>query len=138
LQAEDPPRWLVKLAGGVLSWFGIGAAAFFAWACYKAFSLPGPVHIAVFALIGASALLAVFCITVGWRLFMNRPNRHGSALGPLSWRILGSLFGLAGLAMLGFAVLGRDMPADITSIAVFSGGGTLFFAYWCFMLAARR
>jgi hypothetical protein len=138
LAAEEPPRWLVKLAGGVLSWFGVGAAAFFVWTCYKAFSLPGPVHIAVFVLIGVSALLAVFCLTVGWRLFMNRPNRHGSALGPLSWRVIGALFGLCGTAMLGFALLRWDMPGNIVWIAVFSGGGCLVFAYWCFMLAARK
>jgi hypothetical protein len=128
---------MVKIAGGVLLWFGVGAAALFAWSSYKALSLPGPVHIAVFALIGVAGALAVFCIAVGWRLFLNRPNRHGSALGPVAWRILGALFGMAGAAMLGFALLRGDAPAEIRSIAVFSGGGCLLFSYWCFVLTRR-
>lgn len=136
---EAPPRWLVKVAGGVLAWFGVAAAAFSIWGAYKALTLPGPVHIAVFALIGASAMLAVFCLTVGWRLYLNRPNRHGSALGPSSWRIIGTLFGLCGAAMLGFAALRIAAgPAEIVSIAIFAGGGCLFFAYWCFQLARSK
>lgn len=128
---------MVKLAGGVLAWFGVGAAFLFFWMVYKALSLPGPVHAAVYGMLGLSALLAFFCLTVGWRLYLNRPNRHGSSLGPTGWRVLGALFGLAGVAMLGFAALLPYATVDVRSLTALSGAGCLVFCYWSFRLARR-
>lgn len=128
---------MVKVAGGVLSWFGIGAAALSIWVAYKALSLPGRVDTFILALIGASAVLAVFCLTVGWRLYLNRPNRHGSALGPLGWRIVGTVLGIAGCALLGLMAARSDAPVDVLSALFVSAVGCLVFCYWCFLLARR-
>lgn len=129
---------MVKLAGGVLAWFGVGAAFLFFWMLYKALSLPGRAHAAVYGMLGLSALLACFCLTVGWRLYLNRPNRHGSSLGPAGWQVLGALFGLAGVAMLGFAVLLPYATLEVRSLTAISGAGCLLFCFWSFRLARRR
>ena len=42
--------------------------------------------------IAALAALAAFLLPVGFRLLLNRINRHGSILGPLGWFAAGSVF----------------------------------------------
>jgi hypothetical protein len=97
-----PPRWLAKFCGGVLLWFGVAAMALPVWFLYGLATHDRPIALGAVILVGAFVIVAAFCLAVGWRLFLNRPNRYDSILSPLGWRFLGTVL----LALMFVAVVG--------------------------------
>ena len=131
---------LAKVIGGVMLWIGVAAFGLLVWASYKLMLLDRRPEFGAFVLLDVFAIIGTYCALVGWRLFLNRPNRFGSILGPVGWRILGGTFGLSAIAFLIFAVaLLRDVNAsqDILAITVTSVASCAVFSHWCF-LSARR
>jgi hypothetical protein len=128
-----------KIIGGVMLWIGVAFVALFVWASYKILLLRRPPEFGMVALLGALAVLAAFCSLVGWRLFLNRPNRFGSILTPLGWRILGAMFGVFTIGFLLFWImLIRDgASTDLMVIAVISIASSALFCHWC-LSAARQ
>jgi hypothetical protein len=95
---SDPSgRFLLRLAGAVLSWAGIGLLALMLWSIEAA--VFGDARFGLGAGIFCATLLIVgtFCVATGFRMFLNRPNRYGSILSPRGWSILGIVFGLVGI-----------------------------------------
>ena len=138
--AEQPVHpWGAKLVGGVMLWIGVAAIALLAFFSYKALALK-PVPLGAFVVLAVLLALGAFFLVVGWRLFLNRPNRYGSILGPAGWRVLGAvLFILLALAACGLLIFMRSAEFDyaaacalLVSIGVFSA-----LCFWCFRLARR-
>lgn len=128
-----------KVIGGVMLWIGVAFFALFAWASYKIMVLNRAPDYWAFVLLGVFALLATFCSLVGWRLFLNQPNRFGSILSPLGWRILGGVFGVLATAfVIVSVVLLRDgTSSDVLVMAVTSVASCAVFCHWC-LLTARQ
>lgn len=129
-----------KVIGGVLLWVGVAFSGLFVWAAHAVVILGRPLNAFALVMLGVFAVVATFSVLVGWRLFLNRPNRYGSILSPTSWRVLGTMFGAMGAAGLIISVvLLRDgLSSDE---ALISGIAAAVFCamlcHWCF-LAARR
>ena len=100
------PAWAAKLVGGVLLWIAVAALAFLVWTAHAILWLETPVSTLVLVLVAIVFLIGLFCLCVGWRLFLNRPNRYRSILGPTGWRILGVIFALT-LPLVMFAIVAK-------------------------------
>ena len=116
-----------RLIGLVAGTIGIAAMALAGWASFKVYPLehraPG------FVVIGAFLVIGVFFLLVGWRLLLNRPNRYGSILSPVGWRVLGSLFAF----FVGTMTLTLDTILKVAAPVI----GSAIFSYWCFRSARR-
>jgi hypothetical protein len=108
---------------------GLAFIALFVWASYKVAVLARTPEVGAFVVLAVFATLAAFCSLVGWRLF--RPNKYGSVLAPVGWRILGSVFAATALLILVVGV--RFQALDVLSGVVFSGT----FSWWCFVRAQQ-
>lgn len=129
-----------KIVGGVMLWIGVVFVGLFIWASYKIMSLNRTPQLGAFLVLGAFAILAVFCSMIGWRLFLNRPNRFGSLLSPLGWRILGIMFGILAVAFSTFfvVVLLRDSAStELLVTAVTSVASCAIFSHWCWSAAQQ-
>ncbi len=124
-----------RLIGLVAGLIGIAAVALAGWASYKVYPLehraPGLVVMGIFLVIG------VFFLLVGWRLLLNRPNRYGSILSPVGWRVLGSLFAVVGIGLFAFFVGTMTLALDTISTMAVAVIGSAIFSYWCFRSASR-
>jgi len=129
-----------KVIGGVMLWIGVAAFGLLIWASYKLTLLDRHPELGAFVFLAVIAVVGAFCALVGWRLFLNRPNRFGSILGPVGWRILGGMFAMSTVAFLifGFALLREnDFPGDMLATFVTAIVGAAIFSRWC-LLSARR
>jgi ATP-dependent Clp protease adapter protein ClpS len=79
---------MARVAGGVLLAFGTGLAILAIWIVERQFTLRGSLQLTAVAIVMGFSLLMIFCFPVGYRLFLNRPNRHGSLLSPAGWIVL--------------------------------------------------
>src|SRR5262245_47715125 len=92
-KAEGPVnRIYAKVVGGVMLWIGVAGLGLFVYFAYKLAVLGRTPAIGADVFMVVLAIVGVFCVYVGWRLFFNRPNRFGSILTPLGWRALCGLF----------------------------------------------
>lgn len=127
-----------KIIGGVMLWVGVTFIGLLLWVLHAIVVLGRPLNLFVSGIASALAIVGVFCLLVGWRLFLNRPNRFGSILGPVGWRILGGMFGVFFIACFILAiVLLRGDSSEILVTAVTSTAGSAIFCYWCFYSAKR-
>jgi succinate dehydrogenase/fumarate reductase cytochrome b subunit len=85
---------VTRIAGAVLLASGILSAVLASWIVERqlefhgALALRSPPAVMVICFV----LVAAFCLMVGYRLLLNRPNRYGSLLSPTGWRLLASFF----------------------------------------------
>lgn len=133
-QINDPTgRFLLRTAGGVLSWVGIGLLALLIWLISAALDHPRVIDEKWIAICVALLVVGAFCALVGFRMFLNRPNKYGSVLSPIGWNILGSVF--AAGALVALATLPRlptDPPESLLIVAV---GGLIVFSLGSFYMA---
>lgn len=108
---SDRLRWPVRLAGGVLSWFGVGLLLLTAMGLLSMVRYPAYRDALHVALMIGGLLLGIFCGIVGFRMFLDRPNRFGSAMAPAAWRALGIVF--AGLDVLIVIAFARGLPLTV-------------------------
>src|SRR3954466_3228813 len=128
---------MVKLVGGVLLWIGVAFGALLLWFGYGIFVGKPPGYFWPLVFLGAVAAIALFCLSVGYRLFFNRPKRYGSILGPVSWWLLAGFWGLLTIGLAGVALI-TDVPLPFSiptvfALIIFSGS----FAYYCVRGAHR-
>jgi len=123
--------WQLKIVGGVLLWIGVGAVGLFSWMLYKA-RLD---HLGVYVFLAAFAIISLFCLSVGWRLFFNRPNRYGSILDPISWRIVGTMFGLIAWFFTELIMARLDARAEVLAMFALWLALSCAVCYWCFRRA---
>lgn len=128
-----------KIIGGVMLWIGVAFVVLLAWASYKVMIVGRAPGFGALALLGVLAILAAFCSLVGWRLFLNRPNRFGSILTPRGWRVLAAMFGVLAIGFVVFwIILLRDQAStDLLVMVVTSVASCALFCHWC-LSAARR
>jgi hypothetical protein len=137
LEKQPVHPWVAKILGGVTLWIGLAFVALLLWMLYKIASPNVRIEVWVVILLGVVAAIALFCLVVGYRLFLNRPNRYGSILGPMSWRIVGGFFGLIAVGLASAAFF-TDAYMNHPSVEVFAS--ILFsgaFSYWCFRIGRR-
>ena len=91
---------LARISGAVLIMFGLGLGALGCLGLLRQVESVAAMNQMAIAFIVVLVLLSSFCLVVGYRLALNRPNRYGSILPPSAWAALAGLFGVAGLAFL--------------------------------------
>jgi len=126
-------RFLSRAAGGVLSWAGIGLLALCLWILVAAMRVAASIEPNTVLIGAALALLGTFCVVVGFRMFLNRPNEHGSVLSQAGWLILASIFAVIAIFIL-FGALAGTLHMLVTILGV---GWASVFSLLSF-LAARR
>jgi len=118
--------WIGKAAGALLLAFGLTASAILVLGTYRIVSSADSSEIATAVFVASLMAVAVFCLAVGYRLFLNRPNKYGSILTPLGWNALGAVFALLAIVG-GTAVLHFGQYTAIAGPAL-----TGVFAVCCF------
>jgi tetratricopeptide (TPR) repeat protein len=88
---------LARVAGAVLLMFGASLGVLAGVGVLRRIESFAGVDRTAIVFIAVLGLLAAFCLAVGYRLALNRPNRYGSMLSPTAWALLAGLFGVAGL-----------------------------------------
>lgn len=90
---------LVRLSGGVHLILGVGLAGLCLFAVQRLFEsgrLANPTNLVI---VGSGALIALFCVVVGYRLAFDRSNRYQSILPPLGWYALAVVFLVSAVAV---------------------------------------
>ena len=91
--------------------------------------------------LGAAAFFgipALLFLSVGIRLFLQRPNRHGSVLRPAVWFSLCALFGVIGLAGCAFSLTRSPMGYLDAGYGLLSSALLALLCYRTGVQAARR
>ena len=130
-------RWDEKIIGGVMLWVSVGAFALLLWLADGMVSLGRTPDLFASCVLAALATIGLFFAVVGWRVFWNQPNRYGSLLGPIGWRILGVLFGVLAWFVIGLIMARRDLWTDARFLALVLASLTFTcaFSYSCFRVA---
>jgi ATP-dependent Clp protease adapter protein ClpS len=84
-----------RVAGVILLVFGFALAALLIVILLRNAARPGGLGVVV---AGVTAISA-FCLLLGYRLALNRPNRHESLLSPTSWKVLAASFVVLAVVM---------------------------------------
>jgi len=122
--------------------FGLGLALLAGVIISAQFKRADPIRLRDEVIVTIVGVIAAFCLLVGYRLLLNRPNRFGSLLTPVAWQILGVCLAARAAAMAvlciaqgtytlilgsvllgclayGCIVAGRDLRAPAASSRVF-------------------
>jgi len=117
-KAADTARALIgRIAGGVLLTFGTGLSILAVWIIERQFVLRRGLHLDAAAMVVGFSLIAVFCFSVGYRLFFQRPNRYKSMLSPSGWMWLAASLIAIGLGI-GAVAIWRGTYQLLTLLAV--------------------
>ena len=122
---------LIRFAGAALILLGLGATALALWITSFQVAEHKRLDTRFLIFVPAMALIAWFCLAVGWRLALDRPNRYGSILGPAGWRALALVSGVIA-ALIGVLITKRR-EFDMVPLAMLPAIGS----YWCWMRAFR-
>lgn len=123
---DDQNKIIARLAGAVLLIFGAALAGLFMFGTQRLIALGQLAKLNSVLAIGSIGLIACFCIVVGYRLALDRPNRNQSVLPPMGWYALTLIFVIFAVAA-GIALLRK---ADYTALiaigaVVLMGAGCL-------------
>ena len=118
---------LARVAGAVLLLFGVALGALGGVGVVRRIGSLAGVDWSAIIFIAVLGLLSTFCLVVGYRLALNRPNRYGSMLPPTAWAVLAGLFGVAGL---GFGATTFTANGPLRG-ALLGGISALMFAVLC-------
>jgi hypothetical protein len=111
---------IIRITGSILFLVGIGFVVSSLWIIIGQFALLGTVRLNALPLVLGLGLISFFCIVVGYRLTFNRPNKYGSILSPISWIVLGLIFGVFGLGIIISIIFINHFPTRFISVAIFS------------------
>jgi tetratricopeptide (TPR) repeat protein len=122
---------LARIAGAILALFGGGVGAGLLLLIYRLAMTPGDLDRTYLIVMVVFIGIAAFCLNLGYRLLLNRPNRHGSLLSPGAWRVMsiGFLVFTVMLAKMSIAHRGPGAP----SVGVL--WASLAFSVLCWMAA---
>jgi hypothetical protein len=138
--SNNPNAPLANQVGGLWTQRAVGVAALLVGLALAALFVSGVFMLAsqrsagvAFALIFLAVIgaLAAFFVTVGWRMALNRPNRHGSLLTPGLWFFVAVVFLILALTIASFSVAQRRFTDLDTAL------GALMFAVLA-VLAGQR
>jgi tetratricopeptide (TPR) repeat protein len=121
---------LARIAGAILAVFGGGMGAGLLLLIYRLAMTSDDLDRTALIVMAGLLGLAAFCLSLGYRLVLNRPNRHGSLLSPWAWRVMGGGFLILTL-LLGKLMLFRTPPAPNFAILL----APLLFAGGCWIAA---
>ena len=131
VEAHPPrvPAFMGVAAGLVLLCIGAVVAVAFAGLIGQAVTA-GARDSGQVILLAVLALIAFFCLSVGGRMTLRRPNRYGSIMPPFAWVVMGCAW-LALAAWLAGTMLHDGRFEGNAWLPVFAGG----FGVSCFWMA---
>ena len=124
--------WLRLTVGVLVSVVGLAFSVLFVWFTYRVFSVDNqttPLALVFFVVIGG---VAAFCLPVGYRLTLNRPNSDGSVLPRAGWYTLAGAFMIVALGI-AVAVISKGQYTRLDAAL-----GAAIFAVLCFWIAQRK
>lgn len=116
---------IARLSGGILLAFGIGLAILSVWGLERQFAFGRAGQLSGLAPFAVFLAISGFCSLTGYRLLFRKPNRHGSLLSPVGWKILAGFFGILAVALAAEAVWQAMYGLLIASL------GAGFLGYLC-------
>lgn len=108
--------WIQRAVGVTAMLVGLALASLFVSGLFKLASLRSAGETFAFIFLAIIGVLTAFLVTVGWRITLNRPNRHGSLLPPELWFVIAFLFLILTLTTTGFSVAERRFTELETAI----------------------
>jgi hypothetical protein len=117
--------------GGVLSWFGVALIGVFLWLVYVMVTESRPFSVGLVSFLTGLFVVGAFCLVVGFRMYLNRPNRYGSVLTPTGWNVLGLFFATGAVALGTTAFFAPPGPA------IGAGAGCATMSFGCFYCARK-
>jgi ATP-dependent Clp protease adapter protein ClpS len=81
---------IFRVAGSVLLTFGVALAGLLIRILVRHSAWTSGLGVVV----AGTAAISALCLLLGYRLVLNRPNRHGTLLSPMSWKVLAACFAL--------------------------------------------
>src|SRR5262245_18579609 len=103
----------VRLAGAIMLAFGIGLAILALWMMERQDTLHREVELGTAVFVAILVTVSACSLLVGYRLVLNRPNRHGSIMPPIGWKILAGVFCSMGLWFAWLGLENREYSALI-------------------------
>ena len=113
---------MARIVGGVLSWIGVAFALLVLYFAYLTVSGGRSWDLARGLILAAFAVLSCFCLLVGFRMFVNRPNAYGSILSPTAWGALGVLFAAGALALIAVGLENARSAIGVAGLFAMSAG----------------
>jgi hypothetical protein len=115
-ESAEVSRLLTLLAGLVLAAFAVAMAALIAFMGWRVLQGELRVSGSGLLLVAVLAASAYGVGTLAWRLIANRPNRYGSIMGPVAWRIAAVISLISAVGSAYGAFLARDLTLVGVSI----------------------
>lgn len=128
VQHQLNPKVLNSLGRGigiVMLLIAAGLTALLVFLLERRLTLVGTVDLQVVAFVAVTGTIALFAFVTGWRLALNRPNRHGSLLPPWGWYLLAAAFVLLA-GFIGISLVLQGAYAGVVAVA-----GCLMLALLC-------
>ncbi len=86
--------WARRAVGAAILSCGVTLLVFLVWFSYRVAIVGKAFELGVLTFMGVTVSITAFCLFMGYRLSLDRPNQHGSLLSPLGWKVLGGVFAL--------------------------------------------
>ena len=90
---------IARVAGAILLVFGMGLATLAIRIVWVQPDRAGAPELSTVVITTVLVVIAAFCLSVGYRLLFNRPNRYGSILSPVGWRLFAAFFVAVAVAL---------------------------------------
>jgi len=130
----DPisPTVIARVVGVAMTAVGTAFVVLALFLVIRQIQLYGTVQSDALIFVVAVIPIAIFFLTAGWRLTLNRPNRYGSFLSPIVWRLLALVFATVAIWMLVMSIRQREVLIAAPPVI-----GLLLLAVWSWRRADK-
>lgn len=104
LENQPGTLWIQRAVGVSALLVGLALGWLFAYSAFSVATRGDAADTFVWVFLTVVGLLTAFFASVGWRLVLNRSNRHGSLLTPALWFAIALLFAICGLGIAGMVI----------------------------------
>lgn len=115
-EPDEGSRLVMLVTGLILAAFAVAMVALIAFMGWRVLQGELRVSGSGLLLVAVLAASAYGVGTLAWRLIANRPNRYGSIMGPVAWRIASVISFIAAVGSAYGAFLARDLTLVGVSI----------------------
>lgn len=108
-------RMYARFCGIAATLLGLALVWVAAYLMYEQWIFYGTVRLRSLMLGAVIAAAATFCLIVGYRLTLMRPNKYGSLLTPAAWYLTGLFLGLAAVALAYVLIVQREYTESLAA-----------------------
>ena len=123
---------LARTVGAVILATGVALLVFLGWATYRMVSIGNKPNMVILVVATVTAVITIFCLSVGYRLALNHPNKNGSILSPFGWYSLVTVFWVVAVALAVSVIWTGDYAA-----AIIGAVGSAIVGFWCLRVVRK-